>query len=199
MGIKNKLKMKMSNVKLQVSRNIAHRLSGYPLAGTLATSCLETSFTFINGLVSWMSETQLELTTHGYPENMAWQLVTQIVYHVFSSDLDKARNFVRESLDAQSPKTMALAVLWGTFRTLDVAQEYIIHGFANHHSVSSQYVKFLVTSKGEEASRIEAKLSAELKTMKEAIAKLTQIAKEAKASAAAASNGVDQLKKKEKK
>ena len=198
-GMKNRLKLMSSSVKQQVSRNIAHRLGAHPLAASVASYCLDASYSFVLALISWISDTHLELTTHGYDDALSWQLVTQVVYHIFSADMDKARNFVRESLDAQSPKEMALAVLWGTFRTLEVAQEYMKHGFADHPSISSQYVKFLLTSKGEETAKLEAKFALEIKALKELVAKATQAAKDAKAAAALASNGVDQLKKKSEK
>ena len=118
-----------SNVKQQIACNIAHRLAGYPLASSVDDYCLDDLSSFVTALISWISDTHLELTTHGYDDALSWQLVTQVVYHIFSADMDKARNFVRESLDAQSPKEMALTVLWGSFRTLEVAQEYIKHSF----------------------------------------------------------------------
>ena len=101
-------------------------------------------------------------------------------------------------MDAQSPKEMALTVLWGTFKTLEVSGQYIKFNFVDHPSVSSQYVKFLLTSKGQDKKRLQSAVMAEVTKVKEQCGQALQMAKDAKASAASASNCLDQLKKKQK-
>ena len=84
------------------------------------------------------------------------------------------------------------AALWATLRSLDVANQLKSIGLANLDIVCSELVKFLLVNTGCEAiTKLEAKVS-ELEKTK---AELTKANKGAVASAATATNKVDELKK----
>jgi len=63
-------------------------------------------------------------------------------------------------MDAHSREELVAAVLWGAFQTHKVMEEYTRYGIENHPSISSEYVKFLVTnsSSRDETSKCGDKL-----------------------------------------
>ena len=182
------------NVKQQIERNIATRLSRHSAARSLATSCLDSTCTFVTSLLSYISETHDLLTVSGFSVDSSWQLVTQLVDHVFTDDMDKVRSFVREATDTHDAKSTSLAILWGTVATHGVMQDYTKYGIAHHPSISSEYVKFLVIQHGESDTGALDKV-VELETKLDSVEK---IAKAAKSSAATANNSIDQMKKNKK-
>ena len=131
------------------------------------------------------------LTASGFAIDSNWQLVTQLVDHIFTDDMDKVRSFVREATDTHNSKHTALAVLWGTLCTHGVMQEYTKYGIAHHPSISSEYVKFLVIQNGEKESGSNERID----ELESKIESTDKIARAAKSAAASASNGLDQLKK----
>ena len=94
MGIRDRLRKQIPNIKEQVVSNINIRLANFPVGRALAMSCLNATITFVNMLSIWITDTHSRLTSHGYSTELSWQLVTQVVHHVFTSDLDKSRNFI---------------------------------------------------------------------------------------------------------
>ena len=115
---------------------------------------------------------------------------------MFSSDLDKARNFIRDGFNAEQRDKYGGSVLWALFRTHEAMNVYTIHAFGAHPSVAAQYLDFLVNSKGEEASdrgqeskKLTTKFEARLNSMEQTL-------KETKSAAGTASNGLAQLKAK---
>ena len=93
---------------------------------------------------------------------------------------------------------MNLNALWGTFQTLEVVKTFLKFSFKDHPAVSSQYVKFLVTSKGGDLKKMVAQVTELLKEISSKIETALKTSKEAKASAASAQNSVDQMKRNKK-
>jgi hypothetical protein len=87
----------------------------------------------------------------------------------------------------------ATRVLWATFQTHDVMSKYLTYEFKNHPSISSKYIKFLVSNSGIEAV---VKLTDGLKKIeldvRDAVSKLTNAVKKADS----AGNKVDEVKTK---
>ena len=196
MGIKDRLRKQLPNLKAQVMANINFRLGEHPVGHSLAVACLESTVSFINTLMSWVTDTHQRLTSHGYSSELSWQLVTQVLYHVFTGDLDKSRNFVRDGANTSNSQMLHSSVLWGIFKTHEAMQSYMLHGFSAHPAVAAQYMEFLVNSRGQE---VEDKDSAAMKSVKQLetqVMSIEKIAKEAKSAAGTANNGVSQLKNK---
>ena len=189
--LKEVLRRKMVNVNKQVLKNINSKLSSYPAAKALATSCLDATYSFVTSLMTYISETHDVLVASGFNVESSWQLVTQLIDHIFTDDMDKVRSFVREATDTHNDKTTALAVFWGTLCTHGVMQEYSKFGIANRPSISSEYVKFLVIQNGERDAGDNEKID----DLIARIESTDKIARAAKSAAASASNGLDQLKK----
>ena len=68
------------------------------------------------------------------------------------------------------------------------------HGFAAHPAVASQYLNFLVDSRGEDAK--ESPVTKAVTKLEEKVELIERVAKEARAIASSTSNGLDQLKSK---
>ena len=147
-------------------------------------------------LLIWITDTHSQLTSHGYSTELSWELVTQVVYHVFTTDLDKSRNFVRDGVDTSNPQLLHGSILWGLFRTHQAMDVYTQHGFSAHPAVASQYLNFLVDSRGEDSEEKDSKLSKELTKLQAKVETVEKTAKEARTSASTAANGLDQLKNK---
>ena len=127
----------------------------------MATACLDGSINFIRMLLSFMSETYRLFTRSKFAEDVSWHLVTKLVHHIFAEDMGKVRSFVRDAMHTMQKREMGAAVLWGTFRTHAVMQEYIQFNIEHHPSISSEYVKFLVVDCGEMGALVSAALGTE--------------------------------------
>ena len=197
MGIKDRLRKQLPNLKAQILANINVRLSGHPVGHSLAVSCLESSMSFVNALIGWITDTYLRLTSHGYSSGLCWQLITQVLHHIFTSDLDKARNFVRDGTNTGGDtSTLHLSVLWGIFKTHEAMNSYMHYGFSAHPAVAAQYLDFLVNSRGHEEDEKDSKVMKVVRTIENQVSAVEKVAKEAKSAANTANNGVTQLKAK---
>ena len=196
MGIKDRLRKQIPNLKSQVMANINLRLGGHPVGYSLAVSCLEATVSFINSFAVWITDTHLRLTSHGYSVSLSWQLITQVMFHVFTGDLDKSRNFVRDGTNTTNTQTLHGSILWGIFRTHEAMQSYMHHGFSAHPAVASQYLDFLVNSRGQDHEDKETEALKAIKVLETQLNAVDKLAKEAKSAAGDAKNGVSQLKTK---
>ena len=196
MGIKDRLRKQIPNLKAQVMTNINLRLSDHPVGYSLAVSCLEATVSFINTLGAWVTDTHLRLTTHGYSGSLSWQLITQVIFHVFTGDLDKARNFVRDGTNTTNTETLHGSILWGIFRTHEAMQSYMHHGFSAHPAVAAQYLDFLVNSRGQDNDDKDSKVMKAVRELEVQVNALDKATKDAKSAASDAKNGVAQLKSK---
>jgi len=95
-------------------------------------------------------------------------------------------------MDTHSRSEMVVAVLWSTFRTYSIMEEYMRYGIENHPSISSEYVIFLTTNsaaRGKEGGGEEM-----FERLEERVDEVEKVAKGAKYAAGTVSNGLDQLK-----
>ena len=134
----------------------------------LAREMLGYSISFIEALVTFMSDTYTRLHNSGFTQKSSWELVSKLVYRIFAKDCHAVRSRVAEHLDATQRKPMAVGVLWATLATHQVLKEYMTHGIENHPSIASEYVRFLVAHSGlTRLDKLEArvlKLETELKS-----------------------------------
>ena len=196
MGVRNRLTNQIPNVKAQISTNIKLRLGNHSVGYSLAIACLESTISFINSLSSWISDTHFRLTSHGYADELSWQLITQVIYHIFTNDLDQARNFVRDVADTSDPESLHVSVLWGVFSTHVAMEKYMRNGFSAHPTVASQYLDFLVESRGEDSNDQDSKLTKAISKLEIKMEAIEKTAKEARTSASTVANGLNQLKTK---
>lgn len=192
-GLRELIKIKMVNIKAQVRSNIQNRLGNHETAMLVAMTCLDSTVSFITRLLTYVSGTHQTLIDSSFSEEGSWQLITQLVNHIFADDMNKVRYFVREAMDTHSKKEMGAAVMWGTFQTHKVMEGYMKYGIENCPSISSEYVKFLVTNtpliSGGEG------LKERVDKLEEMIVEVERSAKGAKYAAGSAANGLDLIKK----
>jgi len=96
-------------------------------------------------------------------------------------------------MDTHSRAKMAGAALWDNFRTHIMMEEYMRFGIENHPSISSEYVKFLITNsvtKDQEEGGLE-----EVKKVEERLDEVEKLSRGSKSDAGSASNAIDHLMK----
>ena len=103
---------------------------------------------------------------------------------------------MRDSIDTTNTELLHGSVLWAIFRTHQVMDEFLKFGFGAHPSVSSQYLSFLVDSRGRDADQNNSKFSKSLSKLEDKVDAVEKVAKEARSSAGTTANGLDQLKNK---
>ena len=69
-------------------------------------------------------------------------------------------------------------------------------GFSAHPAVASQYLSFLVDSRGEDTKEEDSKLGKALTKLESKVDGIDKIAKEARSSSSTVANGLEQLKTK---
>ena len=119
--------------------------------------------------------------------------MTPLVNHVFADDMNKVRSFVGEAMNTYSRVEMTAAVLCGTFQTHQMVEKYMRYGIEKYPSISSEYVKFLVTdspSRGHE-NEIREKVD----VMVDMIGEVEKVTKGEKTAIGSASNVIDHLKR----
>jgi len=149
-GVKIAIQDNMEGIRFRIDSLIMQRLIRFPEAASLAKQLLSDTITFITSLLSFVSTTYyLQLTNAGYPDESAWNLVSKLVSRMFATDCyhDK-RGIASELLDSDDHRSMAVGILWATFATHNIMQEYLKFGFADHPSVSGEYTRFLVANAG---------------------------------------------------
>ena len=192
-SLKDLIKRKMVNMKAQVRSNIQNRLGNHETTMLIAMTCLDSTVSFITNLPTYVSDIHQTLIDSSFSEEGSWQIITQLVNHTFANNMDKVRCFAREAMDTHSKKEMGAAVIWGTFQTHKVMEDYMKYGIENHPSISSEYVKFLVTntplSSGGEC------LDERVEILEAKIVEVDRTAKGAKSTAGSAANSLDLVKK----
>ena len=148
-GIKLAIRDNLEGIRFRIDAVITQRLQKHQEAADLARVLLSDTVTFITSLSAFISTTHLNLTTVGYPDDDAWNLVSKLVYRLFATDCfhDK-RGVATEMLDSGDHRSMAVGILWATFATHHVMREYMRYSFFDHPSVGGEYTRFLVANAG---------------------------------------------------
>jgi hypothetical protein len=177
-GVKITITENLETVRAGVQSAIAARLDPSQFDSSLepivrelqalAREMLGYSISFIEALITFMSDTYTRLHNSGFTEKSSWELVSKLVYRIFAKDCHAVRSRVAEHLDATQRKPMAVGVMWATLATHQVLKEYMTHGIENHPSIASEYVRFLVAHSGlTRLDKLEArvlKLETEMKS-----------------------------------
>ena len=119
--------------------------------------------------------------------------MTQLANNVFADDMDKVMSFVREAMNTHSRDEMASVVLWRTFQTHQMMKEYMQYGIENHPSISSEYVKFLVTNYPSRGQGND--IGEKVNVMVDRLGEVEKVAKGRKTATGSASNAIDHLKR----
>ena len=110
---------------------------------------MSNTVTFITTLSSYISGTQIELTSAGFPENDTWNLVSKFEYKIFATGCyHEKRGVSTELLDAADHRSMSIGILWAAFATHRIMREYLKHSFAHRSSIGGEYTRFLVANAG---------------------------------------------------
>ena len=65
---------------------------------------------------------------------------------MFTDNMDKVRSFVREGTGIHSNIKIIAVVMWVTFQTHNMMQEYTRYGIGKRPSISSEYIKLIFTN-----------------------------------------------------
>jgi len=149
-GVKLAIKDNMEGIRSRIDTIISQRLGyEYPAATNLARELLSDTVTFVTALLAFVSNTYQKLINAGYPPAAAWDLVSKLVYRMFSTDcFHEKRGIATEMLDADDHRSLAVGILWATFGTHMVMRDYLKHDFADHPSISGEFTRFLVANAG---------------------------------------------------
>ena len=198
-GVKVCIEDQMDNVLEQVNNVILEQLSGADSqAVSLAVTMLAQSSSFLHELCNYVTLTLAELNTSGYEKADVWYLMSKILYRMFAIEFNKVRSAVSEGLDVDrkdelsSRKTLARRVLWGVLQTHIKMREFIKVGFKNHHTVSSEYVRFLIQKSN--IGKV-AKLENKVAVVESRVSEVEVAAREAKRKGETALNRADEAKK----
>ncbi len=115
-------------------------------ARALATKMLSKSLEFITAVNTYITDTYKEVYQSSGDPAVAWDLVTFIIQQMFKEEFHVVRAGIKGGIDPAKPKTMALRIMWASFRTMEVVESFLRLGIKNHPSVSSSYVRFMVTN-----------------------------------------------------
>ena len=104
---------------------------------------------------------------------------------------------MRDSLSSERKKVQSVSVLWRTFCTHSVMQDYMSYNIEHHPSISSEYVKFLVLNHGSSSESensgnngVESKLS----DLQAKVVTVEKIAKATREKQSSTANSLAQLK-----
>ena len=145
-----------------------------------------------------MSDTYRMFQESGFAGDVGWHLVTQLVNHIFTDDMAKVRSFVYDAVHADQQKRQAISVLWGTFRTHSVMQEYLSYNIEHHPSIALEYVKFLVLNKGNgtNTEEMETRLNNKIADLEAKVTDASNLAKTTRDKHSTTINSLNQLKTK---
>eukprot|EP00978_Attheya_sp_CCMP212_P001382 scaffold2890_cov57-Attheya_sp.AAC.1 len=149
-GLKYIVSGQMQSIEESLEEMIAYQLAGSSTAILLALSSLKSSILFLTGLLNFIKMTYETLhEKSGFPSDRAWALVvSKLVYCIFTN-MNKVRGGVKVASKMNNPRSLCSVVLYSVLRTMDVQQGYYLHhNISDHPSISSEYVKFLVTNSG---------------------------------------------------
>ena len=85
-GVKLAIRDNMDGIRQRIEAIISTRLNNHPEAADLARVLLSDTITFITTLSAYITGTQTELTSAGFPEDDAWNLVSKLIYRIFATD-----------------------------------------------------------------------------------------------------------------
>ena len=198
-GVKVVVEDQLDNVLQQLNHMILEQLIGAdPQAISLAVTMLAQSSAFLHELCNYVTLTLAELKTSGYEKADVWYLMSKLLYRIFAIEFNKVRSGVGEGLDIDkkdefnSRKTLARRALWGVLQTHMKMKEFIKVGIKNHHSISSEYVRFLVQKSNiGKLTKLENKAA----IMESRLTEVEVIARDAKRKGETALNRADEVKK----
>jgi len=100
----------------------------------------------MSALCSFISDTNEELTRVSFAESDSWELVSKLIHRMFAEDCYQRRGILAEMLDSTDHASLGVGLLLRTFDTHQVLRDYQKYSIANHPSIASEYVCFLVVN-----------------------------------------------------
>jgi len=109
---------------------------------SLVLNCLMCSVSFMDGLINYINNTYRELTMSQYSAKKAWYLVTSLSRRILE-DVYEPRIGVLKALRTRKEIQVSTLIYYACLRSHAIMKEYRDLKFANHPSISSEYIKFL--------------------------------------------------------
>lgn len=108
----------------------------------VAISVLNTTISFMDGLLHFIDTVYRESIVSRYSKKKAWHLVTSLTCRIFS-DIFEPRAGTLGTVCTTFPEQVATSILFSVLKILDLMVAFRDAKYKDHLSVSSEYVKFL--------------------------------------------------------
>lgn len=170
-GVREHIVKQMNILHSSVTQDINHALGGrahLTQAHLIATQSLTATVTSITQLVGAIDAIYKKLHVQSkFSSNAAWCLTMQILDKV-CEELFVPKDGVMQAMTLGDPDSICAHVQYSSFRSHDIMAEYVEHQFENHPSVSTEFIRFLVTNSGSEKVEL---LSDKVSTMNATLTK----------------------------
>jgi hypothetical protein len=191
-GVRNYIIKQMNVLQSSIGSDIMFAFGNQPehnRAQMIATLSLTASVAFLTQLMNYVDALFEKLHIYSkFTVETAWSLSMQVLDRIMS-DLYVPKEGVGNGMKGDR-SSICSHVLWASFRTLDVAQEYLDFNFENHPAISSEFIKFLATNSGFE--KVE-KLDATVTTVQASLATAVSDARNASSKSDTASTKCNEL------
>ncbi len=134
-------------VKAGIAKDIERQYRHYPVLQMLATQMLTTSSTFVEDLLSFMSQTHISLVKSFNTDTKAWDCICQSVEDLWTSQLAPATTGMT-SADLADRKVFSSLCMWTSLKVTSIAEELSSNKISSHPDITSSYVRFLIEHVG---------------------------------------------------
>lgn len=155
-GLQLQVERELPNVDLQFRNAIASTFDNSPEARNLALELLYHSKKFALDLCNFMQCDFDFWKNKGYSKTEAWYLTCLSVRRIFE-DLHVIRVVGRDSRDLKNPALTTTQILWATFCSHIVMEEYSRRNFFEHPSISAVIARHLASHHTRPDSTLESK------------------------------------------
>ena len=198
LGLRQRITGKALNIRTSLSKQIAVHFRNNPLLFALGNHMLDTSFSFIEALHQYISDTYNNFKANGVgSDKEIWGLVTFVVRQLFENNFAKTRQEAIGTLNSGSRDSGYLAI-WCTMRSVNLAKQLLDIGIKDTPAISSSYVRFVLNqSNMGKVTTLQEQVSSQKRKLEEAessLAAVKKLATEAKKLADSAISKVTNLR-----
>ena len=134
-------------VKAGITKDIERQYHNFPVLQMLATQMLSESSTFVEDLLSFMSQTHISLVKSFNTDAKAWECICQSVEDLWNSQLAPATTGMT-SADLADRRWFSTLCMWTSLKVTSIAGELSTNKISSHPDITSSYVRFLIEHVG---------------------------------------------------
>ena len=144
LGLRQKIEVKLRNVKTSLSRSIAAEFRSSPLVFAMANYMLESSASFVDALGQYMSDTFITFRSNSVgSDKEIWSLVTFVARQLFENNFAKARQEAIGTLGVGS-RDSGYKAIWCAMKSVNLGNQLVADGIKDTPAVSASYVRFVL-------------------------------------------------------